>query len=266
MSRRNVACGKKNPKQNKPNQKKSFPASTTTLLSSSFLYKQRWFLLRCVFARVNKEAKTQSSPSALSATNKPCSEGSNKNPFLSFWLQKRFVCFSISRKRNVVDYVDTWKRLINPRRGGGSGGWAGEGEGVAVGGIKGGGFNPCKRVQAACKLRGFGCWCDIATAGTRLPAGEEIVPNCSWLAPVDSWLVATASLACLQYRVSSFNGRKTSRMTSNPAAAEALRTWHLPAVMRWDPLRLRQLLRARLLWVATQIFAPQLQSNSRRKT
>lgn len=52
-------------------------------------------------------------------------------------------------------------------------------EGVVVGGIKGGGFNPCKRVQAACKQRGFGCWCDIATVGKRLPAGEEIVPNCS---------------------------------------------------------------------------------------
>lgn len=52
-------------------------------------------------------------------------------------------------------------------------------EGAVVGGIKGGGFNPCKQVQAACKQRGFGCWCDIATVGTRLPAREEIVPNCS---------------------------------------------------------------------------------------
>lgn len=67
-------------------------------------------------------------------------------------------------------------------------------------------FNPHKQVQAVC-IKSAGCWCDTATVETHLPAGEEIVSNCSWLAPVDSWLGVTASLACWLYRAV-FNGRK----------------------------------------------------------
>lgn len=77
-------CGLRKKQTNKTKQKKSFPATTTTLFSFSLCTSKDDFCLLCVFARVNKEAETQSSPSALSATNKPCSEGSNKNPFLSF--------------------------------------------------------------------------------------------------------------------------------------------------------------------------------------
>ena len=56
-------------------------------------------------------------------------------------------------------------------------------------------FNPWMQVQAV-SIKRAGCWCDIATTETHLSAGEEIVSNCSWLAPVDSWLGVTASLAC----------------------------------------------------------------------